>query len=67
MRRALLAMLPVALLAADDAGLVRRMNRFAAAYRKFVEAHERGLFDVRLARELSRLWREVETSGYWPR
>jgi hypothetical protein len=47
--------------------LVERMNRFAETYRQFVERHNRGVFDAALAKKLSQEWREVETSGEWPR
>jgi hypothetical protein len=47
--------------------LVDRMNRFAATYRRFVDQHDHGVFDVALAKKLSREWREVEASGEWPR
>jgi hypothetical protein len=47
--------------------LVGRMNRFAATYRQFVDRHNHGVFDVALAKKLSREWREVEASGEWPR
>lgn len=53
--------------AAQEDRLVWRMNRFAATYREFAAQHNRGVFDAALARKLSEEWREVETSGEWPR
>lgn len=49
----------------DD--LVDRMNRFARAYNAFGEVYRGGVFDLRGARRLSSLWREVEQSGQWPK
>jgi hypothetical protein len=62
---ALLAQSP--LVVAQQDTLVARMNHFAATYRQFAEQHNRGVFDVALAKKLSQEWREVEASGEWPR
>lgn len=50
-----------------DSGLVGKMNAFAKTYNRFAMAHAKGLFDVKLARELSREWRAIENSGEWPK
>jgi len=46
--------------------LLEPMNRFAAAYNDFTAGMQKGLFDARQAKRLSKLWREVEHSGNWP-
>jgi hypothetical protein len=62
---ALLAQSP--LVVAQQDTLVARMNHFASTYRQFAEQHNRGVFDVALAKKLSQEWREVEASGEWPK
>jgi len=62
-RRAVLLMPAVA--AFDP--LLEPMNRFAKAYNEFAEGMRSGIFDQRQAKRLSKLWREVESSGDWPR
>jgi hypothetical protein len=64
---ALAALMAAFPLIAEDDALVQQMNRFAATYRQFAEQHNRGVFDVALAKKLSQQWREVEASGEWPR
>jgi hypothetical protein len=68
MRRSLLTMIPAAVAKSASAvdSLLSPMNEFAKAYNDFTEAMRHGIFDVRQARRLSKLWREVERSGSWP-
>ena len=51
----------------DERDLLAALSRFSLEYNKLAEHWNRGTFDVRTAKRLSRLWRDVETSGYWPR
>jgi len=46
--------------------LVGPMNEFAAAYNDFAAGMRNGIFDLRQAKRLSKLWRQVEQSGAWP-
>jgi hypothetical protein len=46
--------------------LMLKLNRFAAQYNNFVASQAAGVFDLKEARKLSALWREVEHSGEWP-
>lgn len=43
------------------------MNRFAHTWNQFKTRWDAGVVDVKLARKLSREWREVENCGAWPR
>jgi hypothetical protein len=70
MRRSLTALF-LALLASGAAVpcqdvLLPRLNRFADEYNLFARQVNRGRFDVAQAKRLSRLWAEIERSGYWP-
>lgn len=66
-RRAWLKLLaaPLAATVASDF-LMDRLNRFAAAYNAFASAYQQGTFDLRGAKLLSKLWRDIEQSGNWP-
>ena len=44
-----------------------KMNRFAETYNLFAQKLNQGEFDVKLARKLSKQWRDVERCGMWPR
>ena len=46
---------------------VDRMNRFMETLRTWAEAYNTGLFDVRGAKRLSKLWKDIEDSGNWPK
>jgi hypothetical protein len=46
---------------------VDRLNRFNETMRDFTAQLRQHRFDVREARLLSKLWRDVEQSGEWPR
>lgn len=67
LRRLGLALLLAVPMGAQEDGLVLRMNRFAHAYNAFVLELNRGKLDVRDARELTRKWKEIESSGEWPK
>jgi len=67
LRRMFLLALGGSAAAADVDQLADLMNAFARVYNQFAEQERRGIFDVKLARELSRRWRDVERSGDWPR
>lgn len=64
-------LVPMFMLAAVSIGgndpLVDRMNTFAKTYNEFAMVLRSGGFDVRLAKKLSREWRDVEASGEWPK
>ena len=60
----LLAMVPS--VGSCDDTLTLRLNRFAEEYNRFARRVNHGEFDVAQARRLSKLWAEVERSGYWP-
>ncbi len=42
-------------------------NRFARAYNEFFSDVGRGIFDNKRARRLSKLWRDLENCGEWPK
>lgn len=50
-----------------DADLLRALERFANSYNRFAATWSQGTFDIRQAKQLSKLWHDVEASGYWPR
>jgi hypothetical protein len=43
------------------------LNKFANRYNTFIEKLRGGVFDLRDAKALSQLWREVERCGEWPK
>jgi hypothetical protein len=48
--------------------LIRKAARFVELWRAFTEElNNRGTFNIKTARELSKSFRELEKSGYWPR
>ena len=47
--------------------LTGRLNRFAEHYNLFVEELNAGAFDVAEAKQLSKIWHQIERSGMWPR
>jgi hypothetical protein len=47
--------------------LADRMNRFTSSLRDFCEKYNRHIFDAKEARLLSKLWRDVEDCGDWPK
>lgn len=47
--------------------LARLWNEFAAVANKWCVAEHQGVFDIKLAMEVSRAFRRIENSGYWPR
>lgn len=61
-----LAVLGQAAAAAAQSVLPDRLNEFALEYNRFAAVLTQGGFDVRSAKKLSRLWRDVEQSGEWP-
>lgn len=50
----------------QDDWLLMRMNAFAGEYNDFAGKLREGQFDLRQAKKLSKLWRELERSGNWP-
>jgi hypothetical protein len=42
------------------------MTQFIQEFNMFARAYNSGYYDVRGARRLSKLWRDVETCGFWP-
>jgi hypothetical protein len=47
--------------------LADRLNSFAQDYNDFVQKlQQRNIFDYKQAKRLSKKWREVEKSGFWP-
>lgn len=63
-RRALLALPLLAAQGGRDPELVRLMNQFAKLWNEFIL---RATFDLKLAKKISKAWREIESSGHWPR
>lgn len=61
---ALLTLLAVSASGGTGDALLVRMNAFATAYNGFAAAMGQGIYDVRQARRLSKLWRDVERD--WP-
>jgi hypothetical protein len=51
----------------DDWQFVQKYNRFAKAANDWMETYRNGLFDLRGAKRLSKLWRDIEASGMWPK
>jgi len=49
-----------------DEVLQPRMTQFIQEFNMFARAYNSGYYDVRGARRLSKLWRDVETCGFWP-
>jgi len=47
--------------------MLAALNKFGNAYNRFCATWAKGTFDIHQAKQLSRLWHDVETSGYWPR
>ena len=43
-----------------------RLNRFGNAYNFFIAELQQGKLNIKAARHLSKLWRDVEQSGSWP-
>lgn len=67
-RRSVLALaIATAAQTAVTSELPRVMNRFAELWNQFVAGANKGLFDAKLAKKISRAWREVENSGEWPK
>jgi hypothetical protein len=52
---------------ADELRLYECMERFSRNYNQFIATWQKGTFDFRQAKQLSKLWRDIEDSGYWPR
>ncbi len=47
---------------------VEKLNNFVEAWRRFsVSYNERGAFDLKAAKALSKMFHELESSGVWPR
>lgn len=68
-RRSLLALgasAPLAAVRADDI-MLDRLNRFNTLMRDFTGKLRGQVFDAKEAALLSKLWRDVEQSGEWPR
>jgi hypothetical protein len=66
-RAAVIVALLVPSLGGGEERLAPALNRFVAEYNAFAKDWNGGLFNLRRAERLSRLWGEVERSGYWPR
>lgn len=47
--------------------MLASLDKFSNAYNRFAATWAKGTFDARQAMQLSKLWHDVETSGYWPR
>lgn len=47
--------------------LTLKMNEFAKEYNYFVQEKAKGLLDLRQAKRVSRKFRELESSGWWPK
>lgn len=47
--------------------LTDRLNRFAHVYNAFIIECHNGIFDTRAAKRLSKMWRQIEDSGSWPK
>lgn len=48
--------------------LIDKMNKIAGAWDQFVSLYnDRRVFDMKAAKELSKAFHELETSGYWPK
>lgn len=43
------------------------LNRFANRYNQFIQELRGGKLSLRDCKALSKLWREVENSGNWPK
>jgi hypothetical protein len=63
---ALLAFQPTGWDLARQRVFADRFNRFSAELRVWAQTYNAGKYDLRGARRLSRLWREIEQSGSWP-
>lgn len=51
----------------SEAELLQALDKFGNAYNRFALTWAKGKYDLAQARQLSKLWKDVETSGYWPR
>lgn len=51
----------------SEVEMLAALDKFSSAYNRFAMTWAKGTFDVRQAKQLSKLWHDVEDSGYWPR
>jgi hypothetical protein len=51
----------------NDDQLVTRWNEFAKVANVFANDQHDGKFNMKTAKELSKLWRRVEQCGEWPK
>ena len=47
--------------------LMQALNAFADTYNRFVDLRNKGIHDLKLAKQLSKEWSHVEKCEGWPR